>query len=101
MFEPENLPPPDENGFFLHPDVPGEEEGDDVRAMFREMGYDAASVSFEFDAPVDLRDAYYEIGDETAVARWTPTPPGGAGWVLVGKCDTEDGPSAIFTRRLQ
>lgn len=33
-FDPMRLPEPDSLGFFMHPDVPGEEEDDDVAAMF-------------------------------------------------------------------
>lgn len=40
MFEPEKLSRPDEYGYFFHPDIPGEDEGDDVRAMCRELGFE-------------------------------------------------------------
>lgn len=97
MFEATRLPPPDENGFFCHPDVPGEDEGDDVHALCAGLGFDAAAVDMESDAP-ELSDAWHDAEDMTAAARWTPTPPEGAGWMLVAKYDTEDGPQAMFVR---
>ena len=97
MFEPENLPSPDEMGFFIHPDVPGEDESDDVKALCLGLGFDAAGVSMESDAP-ELSDAWHWDEDMTAATRWTPTPPDGEGWQLVAKYDTEDGPRAMFVR---
>lgn len=95
MFEPEKLPAPDEMGFFFHPDIPGEDESDDVRALCKALGFDAAAVDMESDAP-ELSDAWHEDEDMTAPTRWTPTPPAGEGWILVAKYDTEDGPCAMF-----
>ena len=95
MFDPEKLPPPDEMGFFFHPDIPGEDEDDDVHTMCLELGFDAKAVAMEDDAPA-LIDEWFEAEDMTAPARWTPTPPKGDGWKLVAKYDTEDGPAAMF-----
>lgn len=100
MFDPEKLPPPDESGYFIHPDIPGEEESDDVRALCRDLGYDVAVVEFEYDAGDPLHHDYYEREDETAVGRWTPTPPAGDGWTLVAKYDADGGPCAFFVRPL-
>ena len=100
MFDPETLPPPDASGYFIHPDIPGKEENDDVRALCRELGYDVDIVEFEYDATDQLHDDYYEREDETAVGRWTPTPPDGESWMLVAKYETENGPCAFFVRRL-
>lgn len=98
MFEPEKLPPPDEYGFFVHPDIPDDEDSDDVRALYLALGFDAACVGMEYDAPGCL-DEYVDDEDMTAPTRWTPTPPKGEGWMLVAKYDTEDGPYAMFVRR--
>jgi hypothetical protein len=97
MFEEIRTPTPDEYGFFCHPDVPGEEESDDVRALCNALGFDAAAVDMESDAP-ELSDSWHENDDMTAPTRWTPTPPAGYGWILVAKYDTEDGPGAMFVR---
>lgn len=99
MFEPEKLPAPDESGFFLHPDIPGESEDEDVCRLCLEQGYEAAAVAMDTDAP-DLADCYFENEDESAVSRWVPTEPLGKGWLLVAKYDTEDGPCAMFVRPL-
>lgn len=100
MFEPEKLPLPDENGYFFHPDIPGEEEGDDVRAMCRALGFNVAVVEFEYDAEDNLHDEFYEREDETAVGRWNPGQPDGEGWQLVAKFNTEQGPCAMFVQSL-
>lgn len=97
MFEPAKLPAPDDMGFFCHPDVPGEEESDDVKALCLAFGFDATAVAMEYDAP-ELADAWIKAEDMTAPTRWTPTPPKGDGWILVAKYDTEDGPHAMFVR---
>lgn len=97
MFEPEKLPAPDEMGFFFHPDIPGEEESDDVKALFRAMGFEAAAVFMSDDEP-DLYDEWNETEELTAALRWVPMPPNGDGWIIVAKFDTEDGPCAMFVR---
>jgi hypothetical protein len=100
MFKLEKLPAPDEMGFFHHPDIPGEDESDDVKALCREMGFDAKGVDMESDAP-DLSDRYGDDGDVSAVFDWNPTPPKGDGWMLVAKFDTEDGPHAMFVKPIE
>lgn len=97
MFEPEKLPAPDEMGFFFHPDIPGEEESDDVKALCRAMGFQTWIVFMEYDEP-DLYDEWHESEELTAVLRWVPMPPAGDGWIIVAKFDTEDGPCALFVR---
>lgn len=100
MFEQAKLPRPDEYGYFFHPDIPGEEEGDDVRAMCRDLGFNVAVVEFEYDATDKLHDDYYEREDQTAVGRWMPSTPDGPEWQLVAKYDTEDGPCALFVQAI-
>lgn len=97
MFELEKLSAPDEMGFFSHPDIPGEEESDDVRALCLALDFDATTVAMEDDAPA-LADEWAKAEDMTVPMRWVPTPPNGDGWMLVAKYDTEDGPCAMFVR---
>ena len=99
MFEAIRLPAPDDMGFFFHPDIPGEDESDDVRQLCADLGYDVVPVSMEDDEP-ELYDAWVFDEDTTAPTRWTPTPPAGDGWILVSVYDTEDGPCAMFVRPL-
>ncbi|MCZ2099545.1 MAG: hypothetical protein LC121_25435 [Anaerolineae bacterium] len=99
MFDPANLPPPDENGLFLHPDIPDMKEGESMRALCAALGFDCSFIGLDDDAPRDLVDAYFEEGRSDVPARWTPTPPAGEGWLLVAKFDHEDGPYAMFVRR--
>ena len=48
-FDPARLPEPDSLGFFMHPDVPGEKEDDDVAALLDAMGFKFSVVSFTYD----------------------------------------------------
>lgn len=98
MFEPEKLPAPDGNGYFFHPDIPGEDEGDDVCALCLALGFSVSVVDFENDASEDLLDAYYGRNEETAVGSWSPSAPNGDGWQLVAKYGSEDGPCALFVQ---
>lgn len=97
-FDPERLPEPDEMGFFMHPDVPGEDESDDVAGMLKAMGFEWSMCSFEDDASEANVDAWFDSQYRDIVIRWEPTTPAGEGWILVGKTDTEDGPFALFVR---
>ena len=105
-FDPMRLPEPDSMGFFMHPDVPGEEEDDDVAAMLHEMGFEFSTVCFEIEADENDADAWF-CGDlasneaQAIMVRWQPTNPPGDGWILVSKYDTEDGPQALFVRPVQ
>ena len=90
MFELERLPPPDEYGLFFHPDIPGNEESDDVAALCADLGWECEFVPGE-----EL------LNDDTCeydARGWTPDPPPGEGWRLVAVYDTEDGPYAMFVR---
>jgi hypothetical protein len=98
MFEIERLPAPDNMGFFFHPDIPGNDESDDVVALCKQIGFQAAFVSMDSDAPDDVIDAYGNGDIAACSAAWTPTKPDGDGWLLVAKYDTEDGLVAMFVR---
>ena len=108
-FDPSKLPEPDEFGFFAHPDIPGEEESDDWRAMLGAMGFQASIVDFEYDAAEGDVDRWFnscETGLSIAEMReiiinWKPTIPPGDGWILASKFDTESGPFALFVKPMQ
>ena len=102
-FDPARFPEPDELGFFMHPDVPGEEESDDVPALLREMGFRYSFASFEHDGDKDDVNSWWFAEDQLAPAemkaimeRWSPPSPDDSGWILVAKFDTESGPYALF-----
>lgn len=97
MFEPERLPEPDEMGFFEHPDIPDVEEELSILPPLKKLGFEAAFIGMDDDAPEELVDAWY-AEEMSAPSRWTPTKPDGDGWVLVAKYDTENGPYAMFVR---
>lgn len=102
-FDPARLPSPDELGFFMHPDVPGEDESDDVAALLRAMGFKSSVASFDYDGDEDDVMSWWFEQDrmnaaemKSIIERWTPTPPDDGGWILIGKFDTDDGPYALF-----
>ena len=107
-FDPTRLPEPDEMGFFMHPDVPGEDESDDIATMIRDAGFEFSLVDFYYDGDVaDVhawRFSHDGLTDEdmkSCMDRWNPIPPDGEGWIIVSKHDTEDGPQALFVRPAQ
>lgn len=99
LFDVAKLPAPDEMGFFIHPDVPGTDEGHNSAALCEDLGYVSAAVFMEDDAPEELFEAWSEQEDQSSPARWMPTPPKGDGWILVAKFDTESGPCAMFVKQ--
>ena len=105
-FDPARLPEPDEFGFFVHPDMPGDDESDDVSAMLRETGFEFSTVCFDIDADESDADAWFSDdlpADEmkAIMMRWHPTPPQGEGWISAAKYDTDSGPLALFVRPVQ
>lgn len=76
-------------------------EGDDLKRIAREWGFEARFFSMESDLAGEpdsqlMKD--YEAGDHTLPARWRPAPV--EGWTLAAVHDTEDGPVAWFIRPL-
>ena len=100
-FDPARLPDPDTLGFFVHPDVPGEDESDDAPALLDAMGFKFSVIGFLYDGNEDDVDTWF-FGNTTAdemkeiMMRWKPISPSGDGWILAAKYDTEDGPYALF-----
>lgn len=98
LFSIDRLPAPDELGFFFHPDIPGEEESDDVASMLKAMGFEWATRSFDEDADEADVNEWFDSPQRDIIIRWEPTPPSGDGWNLIAKGDTDDGPFALFVR---
>lgn len=105
-FAPARMPARDEDGYAVHPDLElileDGDEGDELRIDLEKLkraGFEDAYVGFDDDVDDDaIRDRYFEDG--TGVSEWQPTTPDGEGWQLVGVYDTENGPYAMFVRRL-
>lgn len=75
----------------------------DFKAIATEHGFDISMVFMSDDLPDNhaLSLAYFHDGAlEEVLGRWRPKPPVGEGWSLCGKHDTEDGPVALFLRKL-
>lgn len=103
LFDPRVLPARDEDGMCCHPDLLGDrgnlvdnEELFDAR-KFEAAGFETTFVEFEYDAPEELQNAWYENGEANCSA-WQPSKPAGDGWTLLGIWDAEDGPLAFYVR---
>lgn len=95
MFAPERLPPRDESGFTMHPDVPEREEEswEATASACAALGWEADYVCG--DELVDPNTLEYDV------TTWNPEPPAGhqtRPWTLVAIYDSEDGPCAMFVR---
>lgn len=106
MIQPSDLPPPDTiidygDGQFgplmLHYAI----EGQDIRQIMSDAGFDSVFLSMEHDLGGDddhpLIKSYFDDGASDVCVHWQPKTV--EGWKLVGKHDTEDGPIAIFVRQ--
>lgn len=94
LFDLTRLPRPDKTGEFCHPDIPC--HPGDIEDNLKQLGYAAHFTSFNDGASTTLKRQY--ASDNGALARWKPTPPSDAPWVLVAKYHTTDriGPYAVF-----
>jgi hypothetical protein len=88
----------DDDGYLTHPALPLCDEDVTADRLLAAFGLETRFVSMEsdHDNEQDIIDAH-ETGGCT---KWTPTQPVGEGWVLLEIYDTEDGPYAMFARRL-
>lgn len=105
LFDPSVMPPRDEDGMCVHPDLQSDrwnmddnEEAYD-RAKFAAAGFEIDFVWFESDATEEQANDFVESGD-CDVSLWTPTPPAGEGWLFCGIWDTEDMPVAFYVREV-
>ena len=87
----------DQHGFFNHPGLPECDEDVRLDKLLGAFGLDTRFVDLESDTlPLDAKEKMSESFDFSG---WTPTPPAGAGWVLLQIQETEDGAYALFARR--
>jgi hypothetical protein len=104
LFEASRLPPRDENGWTVHPDLddrwnmPGNHELFNL-AAFADAGLEIAMVELEHDVTDDMHPAYVEYYEEgNGFSKWQPSLPKGDGWLLAGIWDAEDSPVAFYVR---
>jgi len=87
----------DEHGFYNHPGLPACDEDVRLDKLLGAFGLETKLVDLESDAlSLDAKEKMSEAFD---FSEWMPTPPGGAGWVLLQIQETEDGAYALFARR--
>lgn len=94
----------DRMGMWIHPDFPdfGEVLDDKYTRWKEQQKITCTFVTMEDDAPEDLADKWENDGDYIdIVTQWTPTPPAGNGWFLLGIWDTDDGAVALFACHLE
>ncbi|MGO4154371.1 hypothetical protein [Cupriavidus sp. YAF13] len=94
----------DENGFTSNPALPAFDEGTRHDLILQALGLESAFVAMDSDCEDEAVTHRY-FGDEFTEGEcdctaWTPTRPEGDGWVLLEVYDTEDGPAAMFARRI-
>lgn len=77
-------------------------DGGDIGRACSEQGFECHMAPMEFDLEPEhpLFVSYFEQGETRALREWEPDPPTGDGWKLVGLRDTEEGPVALFIRKL-
>lgn len=110
LFDPSRMPERDDMGFACHPDLDlllRSESDDPVndesayldQAKLREAGFEDHYVEFDGDCEDEaIRHRYF--GEGEGVIGWNPSMPEGDGWLMVAVYDTEDGPYAMFVRRV-
>ncbi|GKX40320.1 hypothetical protein SOASR014_40590 [Pectobacterium carotovorum subsp. carotovorum] len=93
----------DECGYWTHPDYAalfGERESvsrDEFKSLMDSVGVISHLIEMEYDAPVEVADAYFE-GGSADISAWQPTKPKGDGWFIGSIHDTEDGPVAVWLK---
>lgn len=106
---PEAMPAPNtiivySGGHFAPAMVHWATENCDLGHIAREAGFECRWLRLDEDLPEDdpiyVDWSEYGASADDILPRWQPTEQGD-GWVLSGKWDTEDGPTALFLRPLQ
>jgi hypothetical protein len=110
LFDLARMPALDDMGYAFHPDIdqfmhsesndPANDEEAYLDAKrLSEAGFEDHFVGFDGDCrDKAIRDRYFEGGD--GPIGWEPSKPDGDGWLLVAIYDTENGPYAMFVRRV-
>jgi hypothetical protein len=98
----------DENGNWWHPDMPEFEEGQEAewKAWVEAQGLVMTHGLLEhLDCDHPAYIAYYgddlNEGGSCDFSAWVDEPPRGEGWFTLAICDTEDGPSWTWARRVE
>ncbi|WP_213993815.1 hypothetical protein [Sodalis sp. dw_96] len=97
-------PQRDENGWWSHPDYIPDLEEDALRVEFdvwlEVNGVECVARLMEDDLEPGSPEAVAWESLDCDCSAWNPKPPEGTGWFLVSVHDTEDGPSAVWLRKL-
>ncbi|TCL06850.1 hypothetical protein [Sodalis ligni] len=97
-------PQRDENGWWSHPDYIPDLEEDALRVEFdvwlEVNGVECVARLMEDDLEPGSPEAVAWESLDCDCSVWNPQPPEGDGWFLVSVHDTEEGPSAVWLRKL-
>lgn len=88
------------DGYWLHPDWPVLDEGEDQkeRAWLKLIGFETSLVWMTNDEDAEDVLTRWQNGD-TDILAWEPKPPADdAGWFIVSIHDHEDGPVCVWAR---
>lgn len=89
----------DQEGYLVHPALPVFDESCRVDLFLASLGLEAGFVLLDNDEAV--ADEHKEwVADGGSCLSWQPMPPQGEDWVLLEIYPTEDGPCALFARRV-
>jgi hypothetical protein len=89
----------DDLGHWTHPAWPQDGEENTIPiTWFKDNGLLLVVVEFEYDAPEELADRYFEDGQPEACKDWNPSAPTGEGWFVFSIHETEDGPICVWVR---
>jgi len=107
IFDPDRMPPRDEDGWVYHPDldnmVVDGEDGDELPLDPKKLtaaGFEDFLVLLDGDVD-ESHPAFDEyFTEQGGCSKWEPTVPPAAGWQLVAIYDTDsgNGPVAMFVR---
>lgn len=92
----------DENGYWVHSQIPETESSEIVKEWMNKNKLDHSLTFMEGDIDVDhpIYERYFENGD-ISILDWNPSKPEGRGWFIGGIYETEDGPVCMWLRSVE
>lgn len=87
----------DEDGLWTHPAWPISDDEFILKSWFTDHGLDVIMCEFEYDAPEELVDRWFEQG-LCDCSSWEPSRPLGDGWFIFSIHHAEDGPVCVWVR---
>lgn len=91
----------DENGYWVHSQIPETESSEIVKEWMNKNKLDHSLTFMEGDIAYDhpIYKSYFEDGNPN-FSNWEPSKPEGRGWFIGGIYETEEGPVCMWLRQL-